>query len=256
LLLIAGAAAAPKLSANCELILEMERKEKNAVRRDVKRVLIVDDHPVFREGLARVLARESDLTVVGEASSARQAMELVGKVKPDAALLDLSLPDKSGLELVKDLRVLYPSLAILIISMHDETVYAERLLRAGADGYVMKEEGPDKILDAVRQVLRRQTWVSPRMSARLLSSFSGNRKKSDSPIARLTDREFEILRLIGGGHDSHSIARQLNISPKTVDTHRSHIKEKLHLTTGMELICYAVRWVQTQPAVPGPDLRE
>jgi len=193
------------------------------------------------------------LEIVGEASTARQAMEAIARTKPDGALLDLSLPDKSGLELVKDLRVLYPALAILIISMHDETVYAERLLRAGADGYVMKEEGPDRILQAIRQVLRRQTYVSARMSSRLLSSIAGNRKKSDSPISRLTDREFEILRLIGGGHDSNGIGQQLNISPKTVDTHRSHIKEKLQLTTGIELICYAVRWVQTQPTVEATD---
>ena len=226
--------------------------KRNENKKETTRVLIVDDHPVFREGLAGVLSWEADLFVAGQANHARQAANEIERLKPDLILLDLSLPDKSGLEFIKDLRALHPDVPVLVISMHDETLYAERLLRAGANGYVMKEEGPEKILQAIRQVLRQQTYVSPRMSARILNSLSRNGHKSSSPISRLTDREFEIFRLIGNGHDSRTIGRQLNVSHKTVDTHRGHIKEKLNLASGIELICYAVRWVETQPTTPSP----
>jgi len=225
--------------------------KRNENKRESARILIVDDHPVFREGLVGVLAGQRNLSVVGQANHARQAMNAMEKLRPDLVLLDLSLPDKSGLEFVKDLRAIYPDMGVLVISMHDETLYAERLLRAGANGYVMKEEGPEKILQAIRQVLAHQTYVSSRMSSRILNSLS-NGQKSSSPFSRLTDREFEIFRLIGDGHDSRDIARKLGVSPKTVDTHRSHIKQKLRLGSGMELICYAVRWVQTQSAISEP----
>ena len=211
-----------------------------------KRVFIVDDHPVFREGLVGLVKREPDLMVCGEADNASHALTAIESLKPDLVLADIGLPGKSGLELLKDLRAMCPELAVLVISMYEETLYAERVLRAGARGYLMKQEGPESILRAMRQVLDGQTYVSERMSVRILNVFSGRSDKARSPIARLSDREFEILQLIGQGKDSSAIAKQLHVSSKTVDAHRGHIKEKLNLRNGTELIYYAVRWVGAQ----------
>ncbi len=201
---------------------------------------------MFREGLVGLVRREEDWTVCGEADTAAQALTAIEKLKPDLVLADIGLPGRSGLELIKDLRSALPELAILVISMHDETLYAERVLRAGGRGYIMKQEGPDKILQAVRQVLDGQIYLSGKMSVRILDTFAGGRSKSSSPIARLTDRQLEVLQLVGQGKDSHVIAGQLHLSVKTVDAHRGHIKEKLNLKNGTELICYAARWVATQ----------
>jgi DNA-binding NarL/FixJ family response regulator len=150
------------------------------------------------------------------------------------------------LELIKDLRAVDPHMAVLVISMHDETLYAERVLRAGGRGYIMKQEGPEKMLQAIRQVLEGKIHLSGKMSARILDAFSGRRPQADSPISLLTDRELEILGLIGRGKVSQTIASQLHLSVKTVDAHRSNIKGKLKLKNGTELICYAVRWVEAQ----------
>jgi DNA-binding NarL/FixJ family response regulator len=211
-----------------------------------KQIFIVDDHPVFREGLVGLVKREADLTVCGEADNASQALSGIQSLQPDLVLADIGLPGKNGLELVKDIRSVYPEMAVLVISMHDETLYAERVLRAGGRGYIMKQEGPEKILQAIRQVLAGQISLSGKISARILDSLSDRRAKTDSPIAQLTDREFEILQLIGQGKDSHDIAELLHLSVKTVDAHRGHIKEKLELKSGTELIVYAARWVETQ----------
>jgi DNA-binding NarL/FixJ family response regulator len=217
-------------------------------QKQAKRIFIVDDHPVFREGLVGLIQREPGLTVCGEADNASQALSAVEAVKPDLVLADIGLPGKSGLELIKDILSVRPDTAVLVISMHDETLYAERVLRAGGRGYIMKQEGPDKILQAIRQVMDGQLYLSAKMSVRILDAFSSRRAKTSSPIARLTDRELEILQLIGEGNDSQTIARALHLSAKTVDAHRGHIKEKLALKNGTELICYAARWVGTQPS--------
>jgi DNA-binding NarL/FixJ family response regulator len=211
-------------------------------------VLVVDDHPVFRAGLIGLLQHEPDLTVCGEAEDAARTIAAVEKLMPDLVLLDMGLPDRSGLELLKDLRAMRPELPVLIISMHDETLYAERVLRAGGRGYIMKQAGPEKIIEAVRKVLGGGTYVSERTSALILENISGN-KRSDTPsaIARLTDRELEILRLIGTGREAHDIATHLQLSIKTVDTHRAHIREKLGLKNTTELIHYAARWADGQP---------
>lgn len=216
--------------------------------KDEKRIFIVDDHPIFREGLVGLVKREAGWVVCGEAGTAQQALAEVEKLKPDLLLADIGLPGKSGLDLIKDIQALCPDTAVLVISMHDETLYAERVLRAGGRGYIMKQEGPEKILQAIRHVLDEQISLSGKMSARILDSLSDRRAKTSSPIARLTDREFEILQLIGQGKDSHAIAEQLHLSFKTVDAHRGHIKEKLELSSGTELICYAARWMETQAA--------
>jgi DNA-binding NarL/FixJ family response regulator len=219
-------------------------------QKERRKIFIVDDHPVFREGLAVLIGREGDLTVCGEADDASQALACIERLKPDLTLVDLGLPGRSGLELIKDIRAVSSNTALLVISMHDEALYAERVLRAGGRGYIMKQEGPEKILQAIRQVLDGQIYLSKKMAVRILDAFSGRRPRTTSPIGRLTDRELEVLQLVGQGKDSHDIAKQLNLSFKTVDAHRGHIKEKLELKNHTELISYAARWVETQSS-PG-----
>jgi len=221
-------------------------EKTKAPRRNKKQILIVDDHPVFREGLAGLVRREDDLDICGETDNAADALVAIERLKPDLVLADIGLPGRSGLELIKDILSTHPETAVLVISMYAESLYAERVLRAGGRGFVMKQEGPTRILQAIRDVLGGQLSLSSKMSARVLEAFSGRRQKTDSPIAALTDRELEILQLLGQGKDSHAIAKQLHLSFKTVDAHRGHIKEKLNLRTATELICYAARWVEAE----------
>jgi DNA-binding NarL/FixJ family response regulator len=213
-------------------------------------VLIVDDHPMMREGLAQLLGQEADLKVSGQAATAREAMELTEVQTPDLVIADISLPDKSGLELIKDLQALHPGIRVLVISMHDEALYAERVLRAGGRGYVMKQEGGRKILEAIHRVLAGQVHVSDTMSARLLETFSA-KKPVTTPVERLTDREFEVFQMIGGGLGTREIAMKLHLSVKTVEVHRGNIKEKLDIRSAPELIRYAVRWIEGQPGGGG-----
>lgn len=221
----------------------MPGKSKSAV----KKVMIVDDHPMMRQGLAQLIDNEPDLKVVAEADTGGQGLDIVVKEKLDLAVLDISLPDRNGLELIKDIRSVKPELPILIVSMHDEALYAERVLRAGARGYIMKQEGGKKLLQAIRQVLTGQIYVSEKMSARILETFSGRKpEQSASPVARLSDREFEVFQLIGQGKGTKEIAQHLNLSVKTVEVHRAKIKEKLSLLSATDLVRYAVRWSEAQ----------
>ncbi len=216
------------------------------MKNSTKRLLIVDDHPMMRQGLTQLIDNEPDLRVGAEADSAAAALELVIRQKFDLVVLDVSLPDKNGLEVIKDLRAQKPDLAVLVVSMHDEALYAERVLRAGARGYLMKQEGGKKILAAIRQVLAGQISVSEKMSAQILEIFSGRRTGSASPVERLSDREFEVFQLVGQGRGTREIAAHLHLSVKTVEVHRANIKTKLQLRSAVELVRFAVRWAEAE----------
>ncbi len=212
-----------------------------------KRILLVDDHPMMRAGLSQLINRQPDLFVCGEAGDPASASQELQRTQPDLVLTDISMPGRSGFEFIKDLLAESPERRILVVSMHDEVIYAERALRAGARGYVMKEAGGENLLAAIRQVLTGQIYLSPKMASRMLENLSSKRPRgSESPIEKLSDREFEIFRLVGSGKSTRDIATQLHLSPKTVDVHRGHIKEKLQLKDSTELVRYAVRWVETQ----------
>lgn len=209
--------------------------------------MIVDDHPMMRDGLRLLLANEADLEVVGEADDANLALEEAEKLKPDIAIVDITLRSSNGLDLIKDLQIRSPKTAVLVLSMHDESLYAERVLRAGGRGYIMKQEGGKRIIEGVRQVLNGHTYVSSAVSARILDSISGHAHRNEhSAIELLTDREFEVFQLIGLGLSTKEMADKLHVSVKTIEVHRVNIKEKLKIPTAPELLRYAVRWLEAQ----------
>ena len=211
------------------------------------KILIVDDHPLVREGLADLVNKEKDLVVCGQAEDAYQAMEAIRELKPDMAIVDISLKETSGLELIKDIKIQHPSLPILTLSMHEESVYAERALRAGAKGYIMKREATKKVVTAIRKVLRGQLYLSEKMTTRLVRKFvDGKPEAGTSPIDRLTDRELEVFSLLGRGNGTRQISEQLHLSVKTIETYRSRIKEKLNLTSASELLQHAFQWVNSE----------
>jgi len=220
---------------------------KKAEKPQKARIFIVDDHPMTRAGLTHLINHQPDTLVCGEAENAAQALDLLAKSQPDLMLLDITLPGKSGLELIKDVKAIRPDLPILVISMHDESLYADRVLRAGARGYITKHEGGDKLMDAIRHVLSGKIYVSESMSAHILEIFSGGQPGTDrSSIQNLSDREFEVFQALGEGLSSHEIAKKLHLSAKTVDAHRANIKTKLKINTTAELISFAARWTTTQ----------
>lgn len=211
------------------------------------RILIVDDHPVVRQGLALLIDQQDDLSVCGEAEDASHALSAIEALKPDLALVDVSLKGTDGIDLTKDIKTRFPSLPVLVLSMLDESFYAERALRAGARGYVMKQEATDKILTAIRRVLSGEVFVSERMVNRLLSKMAGDTEtNAESPVALLSDRELTVFQLIGRGYSTSRIAEELHLSVKTVETHRAHIKEKLHLSDAADLARCAAQWMASQ----------
>ena len=211
-----------------------------------KKILLVDDHAVLREGLVAQINREPGLIVCGEAENARQAVEAVEKLKPDLVLADITLPGRNGLELIRDLRALRADLPVLVLSMHDASLFAERVLRAGGRGYVSKQQSGGQLIKAIRHVLSGQIYLSEEISTRLLGSFTGKsaRPRTLSPVELLTDRELEVFNLIGQARETKDISRRLGMSAKTVEAHRASIKRKLKLKTGPELTRHAVLWVE------------
>lgn len=211
----------------------------------VKQVVLVDDHPVVRQGLAQFIDLSADLRVCAEASGEAEALEVVERCRPDAVVVDLSLRDGSGLELIRQLREMRPAMPVLVLSMHDEALHAERVLRSGARGYVMKQEATDTVLTALRRVLRGEIYLSERMASRLLGKLAGGaaaEMEGPKTLGGLSDREFQIFEMIGRGEPPRDIAQKLGLSVKTVDAHRERIKEKLGLKSGNELLRYAVSY--------------
>jgi DNA-binding NarL/FixJ family response regulator len=214
------------------------------------KIIIVDDHPVMRKGLALTLDAEMDLSVVGQMNSAEEAMDEVERLEPDLAVIDISLPGMSGMELVKHLQARMPELRTLVVSRHDESLYAERAIRAGARGYIMKLEAGDVIVKAVRHVMNGGIYVSDEINERLLLSMaSGGRERvSQSPLEVLSDRELEVFELTGRGTGTRDIAERLHLSVKTVESYRARIKKKLNLESATELMQHAVQWVESENA--------
>jgi len=221
-------------------------------KKDAMRVLIVDDHPLLRKGVSQLIDQEKDLVVVGEAEDANKAITAIENTKPDIALIDISLNGTSGIELLKNIKARFPKLKMLVLSMHDESVYAHRALRAGASGYIMKQEGTEKVLLALRKVLQGEVYLSDRLGNRMLHTLvNGRASLTTSPIEELSDRELEVFSLIGQGHGTRPIAEKLHLSVKTIESHRAHIKEKLNLQNASELVHHAIQWVQSEKTLNG-----
>jgi len=207
-----------------------------------KTVFVVDDHPLLRQGLALLINHEPDLSVCGEAEEAQAAMKAIAVRQPDILIADISLNGPDGLDLLKNIRTLYPELPVLILSMHDESIYAERALRARANGYIMKQEATEKVLVAVRRILGGDIYLSDRMANKLLHQYiCGASTDMNSQLSALSDRELEVFRLIGEGRSTRQIAEKLHLSVKTVETYQAHIKSKLSLRSGRELVQHAIQ---------------
>lgn len=221
--------------------------EATATAKQQIKVFVVDDHPIIRQGLAQLIRQEPDLVYAGEAEDSVDAMRAIETMRPDIVVVDISLKNSSGIELIKDLRIRMPELPILVLSMHDESFYAERVLRAGAKGYVMKEEATEKVVHAIRRILSGEIYLSDRMAATMLSKLVEGRSGGTSfPIERLSDRELEVFELIGHGLGTRQIATKLHLSIKTIESHRANLKVKLQAKSATELLRHAINWVQSE----------
>jgi DNA-binding NarL/FixJ family response regulator len=211
---------------------------------DAKRIVIVDDHPLFRKGLEELIHSDGTFAVCGEANNASEGIEVIRKLGPDLAIVDLSLPGANGIELIKNIRAEFPK-----VSMHDESLYALRALRAGAEGYVMKHEAMANVIQAIHEVFSGRPYLSPAMAAQVITKFAHRDAEGETDaVERLSDRELEILELIGKGHEVRQIAKLLHLSPKTVETHRAHIKDKLDLKNSREVARFALQWLSARNA--------
>ena len=211
------------------------------------RILLVDDHPLVREGLANLISQQPDFEICGEAGNEPQALELIGTVQPDVAIVDITLETGSGLELIRNIKALYPAVKTLVLSMHDEGLYAERALRAGARGYLMKREAAKKIIDGIRAVLAGQLYVSEKIISQMTEKFvEGGTAAAISPVEQLSNRELEVFQLIGLGHNTRQISEQLHVGFKTVQAYNARIKEKLRLANATDLLREAMRWHESQ----------
>lgn len=220
---------------------------KQQIKLGKAKIIIVDDHPIVRQGLADLINQEKDLAVCGQAEDAAGAMKAIRELEPDVVIVDITLADSSGIELIKDIKIQYPDLPVLTLSMHDESLYAERALRAGAKGYIMKGETTKSVVTAIRKVLAGQIYTSDKVAAKMVSKLVGGKAKvGASPLECLSDRELEVFQLIGQGNGTRRIAEKLYLSIKTIETYRAHIKEKLNLTDTNQLLRYAIQWVNSQ----------
>ena len=225
----------------------MARKQQRRNANPQRKVLVVDDHPVFRQGLAQLIKQQRDLAVCGEAADAASALQLMISRKPDVAVVDVTLKGSDGIDLVKAINLRYPGLPVLVLSMHDESVYAEHALRAGARGYVMKQEPTEVVLAAIRRVLGGDLYLSESLAARMLQRFFGTRHNADvSPLGFLSGRELQVFHLLGEGLGTREIADRLHLGISTVESHRAGIKLKLKLKSATELMQHAVRWAQSE----------
>ena len=219
-------------------------RDANNLSAPKRRVLIVDDHPLMRQGLAQLVNQQPDLTVCGEAEDVPEALQKTTDLKPDVVIVDLSLKGSDGIELIRNLRSRNAQLPLLVLSMHDEALYAERALKAGAWGYIMKQEATNQVLSGLRRVLSGEIHVSQRVSAKIVQGLVGVLGVSErSPVERLSDREFEVFRKVGSGATTKEIAAELRLSVKTIETHCAHIKKKLCLHSQRELVQHAIQWV-------------